>query len=354
MAGKKRSRKSKAGASKRPAGSKTSRGPAKAGGPKKPAGAKKPGGPKKAGGGRRRPTKTGAKPPRSKITATKTGTRDSSLWGRLAQTQDHESGQGRIRLNQYMAQCGVASRRASDELIEQGRVALNGEIVSELGTRIDPLRDRVVVDDRVLKPERATYVLLHKPAGVVCTNATREQKPRAIDLVASVKGRLFSVGRLDVDSEGLLILTNDGQFADRLTHPRYGVPKRYDVVVRGRVDHEKIDKLRGGVWLSEGRTQGARIRIKRRGAERSYLAVEIREGKNREVRRMFSRIGYPVLRLKRTSIGPLSIRGLGKGKFRFLTKSEIDGLLEAASRTSDDIHEVEADLETPKRRTRRR
>lgn len=294
---------------------------------------------------KKRPTKT-TRPPRSHVTATKTTASDSTLWGRFAQTQEHDTGTGRIRLNQYMAQCGVASRRASDELIEQGRVTVNGDVIKELGSRIDPLRDRVVVDDVVLRPERATYVLLHKPAGVICTNATREKKPRAIDLVSSVKGRLFSVGRLDVDSEGLLILTNDGQFADRMTHPRYGVPKRYDVVVRGRVEPEKLDKLRGGVWLAEGRTQGARIRIKRRGAERSYISVEIREGKNREVRRMFSRIGYPVIRLKRTSIGPLTIRGLGKGKFRFITKAEVEALLEAASRTSDDIEELGSDLAT--------
>lgn len=295
----------------------------------------------------RAPKKRAGTPPRSKVQATRSKD-DSSLWGRTAKTKEAATSVGLVRLNHYMAQCGVASRRASDEFISQGRVMINGEIVKELGTKIDPLRDRVVVDDRLLKPERATYVVLHKPAGVVCTNATREQKTRAIDLVSSVKGRLFPVGRLDVDSEGLLLLTNDGQFADRMTHPRYGVPKNYDIVVRGQIEYEKIDKIRGGVWLAEGRTQGARIRVKRRGAERSYLEVEIREGKNREVRRMFSRIGYPVLRLKRTRIGPVTIRGLGKGKYRFLTKSEIDGLLHAASEEGG----FETPTETEKPRSR--
>ncbi|MCA8970460.1 MAG: rRNA pseudouridine synthase, partial [Planctomycetes bacterium] len=160
-----------------------------------------------------------------------------------------------------------------------------------------------------------------------------------------------SVGRLDVDSEGLILFTNDGDFSERMTHPRYGVPKNYEVVVRGRVEHEKLDKLRGGVWLAEGKTSGARIRIKRRGAERSYLDVEIREGKNREVRRMFSRIGYPVLRLKRTRIGPVTIRGLAKGRYRFLTKPEIDGLLAAAS--ADGETEVPMEREAPRQRRRR-
>ena len=281
----------------------------------------------------RKPRKPAPRP-KQRVRTTKLAPSSSgtSLFDRLASTEVVDDGlEGRFRLNHFMAQCGVASRRASDELIEQGRVSVNGAVTKELGLKIDPIRDRVEVDGSVLKPEKPTYVVLHKPKGFVCTSATREQKPRAIDLVASVRGRLFSVGRLDLDSEGLLIFTNDGAFADRLTHPRYGVPENYEVVVRGRVDPEELDKLRGGIWLAEGRTSGARIRIRRRGAERTYLDVEIREGKNREVRRLFSRIGYPVLRLKRTSIGPITIRGLASGRYRFLTNAEINGLLAASS-----------------------
>ncbi|MCB9880506.1 MAG: rRNA pseudouridine synthase [Planctomycetes bacterium] len=304
---------------------------------------RKPGGAKRTSGSGR---------PRARVQKPRGEAKSGSLFDRIALSKAPESHErGRVRLNQYIAQCGVASRRGSDELIAQGRVTVNGEVTTELGTKVDPIHDRIVVDDRVLEREKPTYVLLHKPQGFVCTNATHEQKPRAVDLLASVKGRLFSVGRLDVDSEGLILFTNDGDFSERMTHPRYGVPKNYEVVVRGRVEYEKLDKLRGGVWLAEGKTSGARIRIKRRGAERSYLDVEIREGKNREVRRMFSRIGYPVLRLKRTRIGPVTIRGLAKGRYRFLTKPEIDGLLAAAS--ADGETEVAAEREATRQRRRR-
>lgn len=282
--------------------------------------------------GSRRPKRV----PGTKVT--RTDRPSGGLWGKVVASAKGDVGRGStglVRLNLYMARCGVASRRGSDELIEAGRVTVNGDRITTLGTKVDPLRDRIVVDDRVLKPERPVYVLLHKPSGVVCTNAAREQKTRAIDLVAGVKARLFAVGRLDLDSEGLLLMTNDGLFAERMTHPRYGVPKVYDVTVRGRIPGEKLDKARGGVWLAEGKTRGARVRIKRRTRDRSYLEVSIREGRNREVRRIFARLGYPVLKLKRSRIGPLTLRGIGRGKYRFLTKNEVDELLRAARDTDE-------------------
>ncbi len=258
-----------------------------------------------------------------------------SLWGKVleqARMEEVSSDQGLVRLNAYLAQCGVASRRKSDELIAAGRIQVDGKVVRNMGHKVDPLRQIVKVDSEILRPERPTYVLLNKPKNVVCTNSIHEQKLRAIDLLTGVKGRLFTVGRLDADSEGLLILTNDGSFADRMTHPRYEVAKTYSVVVRGRVEKVKLDKVRGGVWLSEGRVEGFQIRIKKRGKERSILEVTIREGRNREIRRVFARIGHPVLRLTRIRMGNLTVRGVSVGKWRFLKPQEISDLLKPTER----------------------
>lgn len=283
---------------------------------------------KPKGEGTRRPKKKRATKVQQRTVQAAGG---DTLWGKAVAAATPGTRDGLVRLNVYMARCGVASRRGSDTLIEQGRVSVNGQTTTSLGQKVDPLRDRILVDEAVLKPEKPVYVLLNKPPGVVCTNSTREQKQRAIDLVERVRARLFPVGRLDVDSEGLLLLTNDGAFAERMMHPRYGVPKVYDVVLRGRIESERLHKARGGVWLAEGRTGGAKIRVKRRGRERTYLEVSIREGRNREIRRVFARLGHPVLKLKRVRIGSLTIRGLGRGKHRMLSKREIDGLLAAAA-----------------------
>jgi len=282
-------------------------------------------------GGKKRTGPRRFKKPAGRATTVSSATQPAGggVWGRIldAGTDVESSDRGLSRLNVYMARCGVASRRACDKLIQAGQVTVNGREVTTLGTKIDPLRDRVVVDDVVLKPERPVYVLLNKPSGVACTNSTREGKPRAIDLVSRVNARLFPVGRLDVDSEGLLLLTNDGRFSDQLMHPRYGVPKTYEVTLRGRIEHESLDKAKGGVWLAEGRTQGFRIRIKRRGRERSHLEVTTTEGRNREIRRVFAKVGFPVLKLKRIKIGQLNLSGLGRGKYRLLSKKEIETLL---------------------------
>ena len=259
----------------------------------------------------------------------------SGLWGKVleqSRVEEAASDQGLVRLNAWLARCGVASRRKSDELIAAGRIQVEGKVVRSMGHKIDPLRDVVKVDGEVLRPERPTYVLLNKPKSVVCTNSPNEQKLRAIDLLTGVKGRLFTVGRLDADSEGLLILTNDGAFADRMTHPRYEVAKTYQVVVRGRIEKAKLDKVKGGVWLSEGRVEGFQIRVKKRGKERTILEVTIREGRNREIRRVFARVGHPVLRLTRIRMGNLTLRGVSSGKWRFLKPQEITGLLAPTER----------------------
>ena len=258
-----------------------------------------------------------------------------SLWSKVLE----EAGKGvvtakqkgLVRLNSFLATCGLGSRRGCENLIVQGRIMVNGKPVTELGTKVDPLRDIVSIDGEKLRPEKPIYVLFHKPKGIVCTNAVHEQKKRVIDLLVGLKGRVFSIGRLDLDSEGLLLMTNDGAFAERMLHPRFGVPKTYHVTLRGRIEGDKVEKARGGVWLAEGKTKGIRIRIRRRTKDRSYLEVELREGRNREIRRIFARLGFPVLKLARVKIGPLGIKGVGKGKWRFLKKSEVESLLRAAT-----------------------
>ena len=241
---------------------------------------------------------------------------------------------GKVRLNHFLAMGGVCSRRAADELILSGRVEVNGKLVTELGVRVDPQDDDVRFDGSRVQPERPTYVLFNKPAGVVCTNARHEQKKRVIDYLPQVKGRLFTVGRLDLDSEGLILLTNDGSFALEMTHPRFGVPKLYSLLVRGRVEQVDIDKARGGVWLAEGPTTGMNVKVERTGKDRTFMKVTLREGKNREIRRVFAKLGFPVIELKRIRIGDLTLHGLGVGEWRFLQRHEIEGLRTVA-RTQD-------------------
>jgi len=235
-----------------------------------------------------------------------------------------------IRLNKFLAQNGIASRRKADELIAKGHVFVDGVAVTELGRRVDPTLHKVEVDGVVLRPtgERLAYYLLNKPTGVVCTNDVREARPRAIDLITDKrKGRIFTVGRLDEDTEGLVILTNDGEFANRISHPRFGVKKTYWVDVRGRVSDEALDNMRRGVRLSEGWGSFERVQVVKRHGERSILLVTLSEGKNREVRRVFAALDLPVRTLRRVQIGELQDRRLKTGKWRALTRAEVGALL---------------------------
>ena len=236
-----------------------------------------------------------------------------------------------VRLNKYLADHGVASRRACDELISAGKVIVDGLPETKLGTKVDPVLQTVEVDGVLLRAEGTSrrYYLLNKPAGVVCTNERRETRPRAIDLIRDPsKGRIYTVGRLDEESKGLILITNDGEFAQRIAHPRFGVPKTYAVKVVGNIDEDAVQKVRGGVYLSEGKTGGARIVVIRRTRNYSFLNVTLREGINREVRRIFARVGYKVVDLKRVSIGPLNDRGIKIGHWRSLSRPEVEYLLE--------------------------
>lgn len=252
----------------------------------------------------------------------------------LVEEQATEEHDHRVRLNKFLASQGVASRRKCDELISTGHVSVDGEVVRELGLRIDPSAQEVEVDGQVFKATglRKRYYLLNKPRGVVCTNEEREIRPRAVDLITDPKkGRIFTVGRLDEESEGLILLTNDGDFAQRVMHPRYGVEKTYEVDVFGKVEDEGLQKIRDGVHLAEGRTSGARVLVKGRRSEVSKLAVTLGEGMNREIRRVFARIGHKVLRLRRVRIGPLVDRGLKPGRWRELTREEVAVMLKGES-----------------------
>ena len=259
---------------------------------------------------------------------------------------------GLVRLNHFLAKAGVCSRRNADELIATGRIEVNGEVVTEHGVRVDPASDDVRFDGSRLQPEKSVYVLLNKPKGVVCTNAAHEQKKRVVDLLPTIRGRVFTVGRLDMDSEGLLLITNDGAFAQEMTHPSYGVSKLYSVIVRGRLEDDHLDKARGGVWLSEGPTGGMQLKVDRMTKDRTYLKVTLREGKNREIRRVFAKLGYPVASLKRVRIGTLNLHGLGEGDWRFLRLDEVARLRDLAR--SDEAEPLpEAAPTAPRRKARK-
>ncbi len=238
-----------------------------------------------------------------------------------------------MRLNRYLSQTGTASRRAADELIRQGRVTLNGHVVTELGTKIDPERDSVQVDGRRVRAVPAPrYLLLYKPRGVVSTRSDPQRRTTVIDLVAKagITGYFYPVGRLDYDSEGLLLLTNDGAFAQAVAHPRAELERTYEAQVLGVPDERDLGRLRRGVTIEGRRTLPARVRVLRvvptRSGDQAVLELTIREGRNRQVRRMCDAVAHPVERLRRTHIGPLAARGMRPGQIRDLTPAEVKAL----------------------------
>lgn len=234
-----------------------------------------------------------------------------------------------IRINKLLSMFGIASRRAADQLITQGRVELNGRVVTELGTKADPDQDEIKVDGRRLKVAPAKrYLLMNKPAGVMSTRSDPQRRPTVVDLLAQsgVTGYFFPVGRLDFDSEGLIILTNDGTFAERVTHPRYELDRTYEAVVEGVPDERDLDRLRRGVQIDGARTQPAKVVVRRvmpGKKEQTLLEVSIREGRNRQIRKMCDAIAHPVARLRRIRIGTITDPRLRPGQFRDLTPAEI-------------------------------
>lgn len=250
--------------------------------------------------------------------------------------QDDRRGE---RIQKVLAASGVASRRDCEQMVSDGRVRVNGVTLDGLPAWVDPAQDRIEVDGRLLRPaERHVYIMLFKPKGVVCTNEDPEGRRRAVDLIDHpLKARIFPVGRLDMDSSGLLLLTNDGELANRLTHPRFEVHKTYEVTVSGRLDDAAVKRLAEGVFLPERdepgtRTGRSRLTLLGRDGTRTALLMELREGRNRQIRRMMLRLGHPVRRLRRVAMGPLRLKGLGVGAWRELTSAELRELREAAFR----------------------
>ncbi len=231
------------------------------------------------------------------------------------------------RLQKFLAEAGVASRRASEQIILDGRVAVNGQVVRLLGAKVDPAHDRVTVDGKPLRRQRKLYLALHKPRGCVCSRADEHGRATVYELLPKEWQTVYSVGRLDFASEGLLFLTNDGEFALRLTHPRYGVRKRYEATIDGRVEEAMLREFERGVWHEGEKLKAERTWLVSEGKAQSVVQLELAEGKNREVRRLFESQGLTVRRLVRTQIGRIKLGELKPGRWRTLTQTEIKTLL---------------------------
>lgn len=239
------------------------------------------------------------------------------------------------RIQKVLASVGVASRRAIEEMIRDGRIAINGKVQTQLPILVDPATDKITVDQEPVRLKgqdtaKRYYVLMYKPKGVYSTNVAQGAQVRAIDLLPEdFPARLYPVGRLDSESKGLLLLTNDGELTNLLTHPRYGVPKTYRAVVDGWVREDLLEQMRQGVWLSDkeggkGFKASAKfVRIYKRSRDKSILDITLKEGRNRQIRRMLARLGHKVRELTRVKMGPLSLEGLQPGRFRLLSAQEL-------------------------------
>lgn len=227
------------------------------------------------------------------------------------------------RIQKILAKAGIASRREAERMIVEGRVTVNGKPVDTLGLKADPSKDHIKVDGkRVDRFEPPITLLLNKPRGFLSTVKDPQGRPTVMDLVKRVKWRVYPVGRLDFDAEGLLLLTNDGDLAYTLSHPRFSIPRTYRVKVAGVLEEKRLARLKRGVVLEDGRARVVSFSILRQGEKNGWVKVVLTEGRNRLVKRMFSAIGYPVLKLKRTQFGPIQLGDLPFGQFRYLTTEE--------------------------------
>ncbi len=233
----------------------------------------------------------------------------------------------RERLQKVLAEYGIASRRKCEQLILEGKVKVNGVLVTELGTKVDKFYDEIALDDnKLISLDKKVYVLLNKPIGYICSVKDQFNRPVVTDLLKSLKGRIYPVGRLDYDTEGLLILTNDGDLAYILTHPKHEVNKEYVALVSGIVQDEDIEKFKLGLFIDDYKTAPAILEILKKNKDTSLIKVTIHEGKNRQIRKMCEAIGHKVINLERISIGNISLGKLASGKYRFLSEKEINYL----------------------------
>ncbi len=246
------------------------------------------------------------------------------------------------RLQKILSQAGIASRRQAETMITAGKVAVNGEVITELGSKADPDQDMIVVEGKPLVIVSAKrYILLYKPSGYMTTLKDPEGRPLVIDLLKGIGERVYPVGRLDYNSEGLLLLTNDGDWANRLAHPRYEIDKEYHVRVQGGVSPAQIARLAAGVNLEDGKTAPATVELLKESEHNTWISVTIHEGRYRQVRRMCESVGLSVVRLRRNRYGFLNLAGLNPGEFRELTPEE-------AKRLADDPRAVAPQLKQRK------
>ena len=231
-----------------------------------------------------------------------------------------------MRINKYLASCNIASRRKSEEIILSGRVKVNSKVVTELSYDIDEKNDIVLLDDKEIKPsENLVYIVLNKPEGYITTVKDQFDRPSVLDLITDIKERIYPVGRLDYETSGLLILTNDGDLTYTLTHPKHSVYKTYMAIVKGIPTENELENFRDGLYIEDYKTAPAKIKVVKTNLEKNYsiCKIQIHEGKNRQVRKMCRAINHPVLRLKRVLVGNLNIKDVEIGKYRYLTSDEI-------------------------------
>lgn len=237
------------------------------------------------------------------------------------------------RLQKYLAHAGVASRRTCEELITAGKVKVNGQVIREMGVRIEPGKDIIEVSGKEIEQiEKHVYILLNKPAGYVTTLRDPQRRPKVTDLLKDIRERVYPVGRLDFETEGLLLLTNDGETTYALTHPKHEIGKTYTAMVKGVPDKDKLKRFQKGLRLADGLTAPAKVRFLKKQGNNALLEITIYEGRNRQVRRMCETIGHPVLQLKRVAMGFLTLDNLETGKYRHLTKNEVKKLKELVKR----------------------
>lgn len=239
--------------------------------------------------------------------------------------------EGKERLQKVLAAAGVDSRRNCEELILDGVIRVNRNVVDELPAFVDPKNDVITVNGKRIHFADKVYYLLNKPKGIICTNSDPQGRKKAIDLIDCPE-RIFCVGRLDIDTIGAIILTNDSELTNRLTHPKFELPKTYEVKLKGRIDGESIEKLKKGVWLSEGKTGKSSVKVIKRTHSESLIEVVIRQGLNRQVRRIMARVGFKVKSLKRTKIGNITTKGMQIGQFKKLTKGQVDYLMKITAK----------------------
>ncbi len=237
---------------------------------------------------------------------------------------------GKQRLQKVLAAAGFGSRRECEELILAGRVEVDRKVVTEMGTKVDPQTQEVRFDGETLSKPKLVYYAVYKPDGVISTNSDPAGRPRVIDLLPNQDVRMFTVGRLDLHSEGLILLTNDGELANRLTHPRYEIEKLYLVQIAGHPERETLEQIRKGVYLSEGMMRVEGVRVKRKYKQSTFLEMRLNEGRNREIRRVLAKVGHKVQRLTRIAVGPIRLGKMTPGECRKLTHTELMSLRNAA------------------------